>query len=915
MATGFIDRPAESRTIRGFLDSAAREPTGLVIEGEAGIGKTTLWFAAVAEAGRSGFTVLSARGGQAETALAYAAVADVLGDVDPALLTALPEVQRIAVDRVLLRANIDGPSTNQGVVAAAFCAVIERIALESAVLLAIDDVQWLDPSSRAVLAYAVRRFEGRVGILATERTERDGPGATSWLQLSRPDGMSRLHVGPLSLGGLHALITERFGRSLSRPAMVRIVDISGGNPFYALELARATEVRTSRSEQLLPTTLAELMRRRIGRLDRDAQDLLLAAACAAGPTVEFLAQATDISVARAAELLEEAKAKGLVGFDGDVVQFAHPLLARSVYTDARPSQRRAMHRSLAEMVTVPELRARHMALAASIADPATLEALDTAATSARLRGAPAAAAEFVELAIGLGGDTLERRIRAADHHMRAGDLQRAQTLLNDVLDDAPQGLSRSTALNLLAGMQIHRNSFPQAAKFLVEAFDHAESNREVQARTLLLLSFAQLNAGEFGEALNNADRAVSFAGVVGNPDLESQVISMREMVACMSGQGVSEANLDRARALESPHSDAPIALRASANHAVLMSYVGRLEEASEQMAEVRRHCVERGAETDMIFVSFFSTLIEIWRGKYAEAAAVADETIERAAQLGGDHLQVVAITVRALIAAHTGQPAQTREAALAAIDLAERSGSPRLADWSSMSLGFLEVSLGNHAQALEALRPLIDRFDSVPGTEIITTGYVPDAVEALVAVGRHAEAAPLIDAMQANGRRLDRAWMLAISARCRSLLLAAHGDIEAAAAMAQDALTEHNRLSMPLERARTLMLLGQLQRRQRKKEAAKATLTEALQMFSALGSPLWAARARAELERVNTTAGHDESLTPSERRVAELAASGMTTKDVAAALFISPKTVETNLSRIYRKLAIKSRAELGRVIR
>jgi DNA-binding CsgD family transcriptional regulator len=606
--------------------------------------------------------------------------------------------------------------------------------------------------------------------------------------------------------------------------------------------------------------------------------------------------------------------KGLIGFDGDLIRFAHPLLARSVYTDARPSQRRALHRAFAERVTLLELKARHMALAAASADPETLRALDTAADSARLRGAPAAAAEYLELAMGLGGDTPGRRIRAADHHMRAGDLPRARSLLDGVLQRVSQGLERAMALNVLAGMQIHRNSFPQAAELLVEAFDNAGSNREVQVRTLLLLSFAQLNAGDFAEALDNAERAVSFADVVGDPDLTSQVISMREMVACMSGAGVAEVNLERALELESPYSDAPIALRASGNYAVLMAYAGRLDEASEQIAAVRKRCVERGAETDLIFVSFFSTLINIWRGRYADAQSMAAETVERAAQLGGDHLRVVADTVRALVAAHTGRPEETRQSACAAIDLARQCGSPRLADWSSISLGFLEVSLGNFAAAVTALQPLIDRFHLVPGTEIVTTGYVPDAVEALIAVGRQADAAPIIEAMNANGRRLDRAWMLATSARCRSLLEAARGDIDAAVASAEHAMTEHDRLPMPFERARTLMLLGQLRRRQRKKELARATLGEAVQIFETLGSPLWAQRARAEFDRINTTPGDELGLTPSERRVAELAASGMTTKDVAAALFISPKTVETNLSRIYRKLGIKSRAELGRII-
>ena len=231
--------------------------------------------------------------------------------------------------------------------------------------MAIDDVQWLDPSSQAVLAVGARRFTGRVGLLITERTEHEGAGAATWLQLVRPGGMAHMHVGPLSVGGLHALISARLGgpfparRWCGSPR-------SPANPFYALELARAIEAGSSQS--VLPATLAELMRQRIGRLDGETQDLLLAAACAATPTVDLVARVTGNTVERVAELIEAARGKGIIELDGDVIRFAHPLLARSVYTDAKPSARRAMHRSLSETVMLPELRARHMALAASSAD-------------------------------------------------------------------------------------------------------------------------------------------------------------------------------------------------------------------------------------------------------------------------------------------------------------------------------------------------------------------------------------------------------------------------------------------------------------------------------------------------------------------------------------------------------------------
>ncbi|BBX04551.1 LuxR family transcriptional regulator [Mycolicibacterium moriokaense] len=912
MAAGVVERPAEFRAVSDLLQSAGMHLSGLVIDGEAGIGKTTVWLAGLTEAGERGFRVLSARAGQAETVLTFAALADLLGGVDPDVLAELPDVQRIAVDRVLLRTTAEGPATGESVVAAAFAAVVDRLSADAPILLAIDDVQWLDPSSQAVLAAAARRFTGRVGLLITERTEHEGAGAADWLQLADPDAMARVHVGPLSLGGLHALVSSRLGRSFPRPTMVRIAEISAGNPFYALELARAVDAGGSAS--VLPATLAELMRMRIGRLDREVQDLLLAAACASNPTVDLLAQVTGTPVDVAHELLEEPRTKGIIALDGDVVRFSHPLLARSVYTDATPRERRAMHRSLSETVKMPELRARHMALAASSADPTTLSALDVASNVASSRGAPAAAAELVELAIRLGGDTPERRIRAADHLIHAGDLPRATALLHGVIDTVPHGVSRALALNLLAGIEIHLNSFAEAVEMLKEALANAADQLDVRVRTMLLLSFAEINAGEFVHAMQHSERAVILAEGIDDPDLTSQVLAIRAMVTSMCGNGFDETALRRANALENPHGNTSITLRASAIYGVLLSWAGRLDEAVEQMSIVRRRCMHRGAETDLVSVAYYTTLMEVWRGRYTAAAALADETVERAQQLGGDPLQVVGTTMRAVVSAHTGRETETRTTATSAIELAERCGAPRLADWASISLGFLEVSLGNHAAAITALTPLIARFHNMPGTEIVTAGYVPDAVEALVSLGRHTDAEPMINAIEVNGRWLDRPWMLAIGARCRSMWLAAQGDIAGALGVAETALRHHERLPMPFERARTLLLVGQLQRRQRKKESARTALNEALATFEQLGAQLWANRARAELTRSSGAPAQALGLTASEQRVAELAATGMTTRDVAAALFISPKTVESNLARVYRKLGIKSRAELGRLM-
>ena len=290
-----VSRPDEGRAVAAFLGTAATEPAALVAEGEPGIGKTTLCLSAIELAQERGFLVLSARPAEAESVLAYASLADLLSGVDSSVLTDLPTPQRLAIDRVLLRAEAEDLSTDQRAVGAGFVSVVELLAETAPVLVAIDDLQWLDPSSRNVISFAARRLSARVGVFGTVRTDPDERGsAASWLQLPQPDGVQRVQIRPLSLGGLNAVITQRLGRSLSRPAIVRIQEVSGGNPFYALELARAMDGDVRSADMPLPMTLTELVRARIGSLDESVRDVLLAMACLAAPTVELVSRATGM---------------------------------------------------------------------------------------------------------------------------------------------------------------------------------------------------------------------------------------------------------------------------------------------------------------------------------------------------------------------------------------------------------------------------------------------------------------------------------------------------------------------------------------------------------------------------------------------------------------------------------------------
>jgi DNA-binding CsgD family transcriptional regulator len=271
----------------------------------------------------------------------------------------------------------------------------------------------------------------------------------------------------------------------------------------------------------------------------------------------------------------------------------------------------------------------------------------------------------------------------------------------------------------------------------------------------------------------------------------------------------------------------------------------------------------------------------------------------------------VTLAYRALVDAYRGQAEAVRTEAAEALELLRQVGWTVWEPWALWALGVLELSLGNPTATARTLDPLAQLVEATGTGTIMLSRFLPDEIEALVALGELQRAERLVDMVDADGRRTGVAWTLAGAARCRGLLLAAQGETDGALRALDEALTHHASLEMPLELARTLLVCGQIQRRHKRKRAAQDSLAQALELFERSGAALWAKRARQELGRVGLRPHAPQELTAAERRVAELAASGLTNQEVAAAAFLSPKTVEDNLTRIYRKLGIRSRAELG----
>ncbi|OBH57320.1 hypothetical protein A5686_25345 [Mycobacterium sp. E2479] len=904
-----VGRQAEERAVTDFLASLPRRSCALVIEGEAGIGKTAVWADAVRRAGECGYRVLSCRAAAAESVLAYTVLADLLDDVDDTIWADLPAPQQQALDGALLRDLVAASDIDPRAVAAAFVAIIGRLAAERPVVIAIDDLQWSDASSASVVAFAARRLRAGAALLCTTRTEEAAPR----LQLPSPDDMRRIRMQPLTVGELHQVLLMRLGQSVARPTLLRIHEIAGGNPFFALELARELGTQGRTFEMRLPGSLSELVRARISRVG--AEDVLLAIASLPNPTVVMVAQAIDSPPDQVMQSLREAENQAVVAIDGSRLRFTHPLLAHGVYSAAAPGRRREMHRRLAEITDQPELHARHLALADTSGKPETLAALDRAAEIARGRGAPAAAAELIELAVGLAGDTDPRReIRCATCYFVAGDTARARRILDTVVATLPPCPTRAEALHQLGLIVLSDDSFLEAAGVLEQAVDESGADAGLRVRILISLAFALLNAGRHEHAYARVEQAVTDAERLGAAALLGPALGMRVMIDFMGGKGFDELAMKRAVGMEGPGSSVPLPLRPRAQMSLLRAWTGELQTARDELAEMERQCLALGEEAELIFIGFHLTLIDIWLGNLASAAVIADATMERATQLGGDFPIFIGLTLRAAVAAHGGRLGAARGDLSQAIAAAQRCGSRRLAEWPATIAGFVEVSAGDYQAAIDALEPLLPMVALFPeASEIISSSFVPEAVEAMVGLGRLDDAEPLVASLERNGRRLNRAWTLAVGMRCRALLAAARGDVTGAMTSVELALAEHQRLAMPFERARTLLLAGQLQRRHRRRDAAGAALREARDTFFQLGTTAWAERAETELARLSIR-GREPGLTATEERVADLAVSGLTNRDIAAAMFVSPKTVEVTLSHVYRKLSIRSRAELHRAL-
>ena len=899
-------REEEYAAVVRFLDESERLPGAAVLWGEAGIGKTTLWLAAIEAASARGHRVLSARPSAAETRFSFAGLADLLGAAAGEVVSELPPVQRRALEAALLLGESELPA-DERVVAAAFLGAVRRLAADGPLCLAVDDVQWLDVASLAALRYALSRLDDEpfAALIAVRG------GVPNWLRRVVPEHR-RIHVGGLSVGAIHELLRVRLDATFARPTLLRIWETARGNPFFALELAAALHRRggaLAPGEQLpIPSDLDRLLQERLDGLSPAALDVARAVAALADPTVALV----EVAAGRRAESgLAEALAAQILELDGERLRFTHPLLRTAVGGRQTPSRRRSLHARLARLVPAAEERARHLALATAEPNPKIAATLEDAARTAYSRGAPATAAELAEQALRLTphaapDDSRRRRFLAADMHHIAGDNTRATTLLTRARADAAPGAERAGVIVQLAAMQLE----PREAQALYhQALAEAEGDNGLEATIHLRLA-ALMRWGEgVSRGAAHAELAVRAASLTDDVALRCRALAFHADWQLRAGRGLQCAEMDEARELELGLSDGPLASGPTMVFCHQLVWTVDLEAARGLLLELGKVLRLRGDARGEASTLWWLAFLEWRAGSWDLADGYAAGSLELSTQLGD--VNTAPDFPTAVLAAHRGRLVEARALAQAAIARGESEGIRIEESGHSWVLGFLDLSLGDPHAALPQLRRAYETrnaFMLEPAQRL----ELGDLLEALIAVGELGEADEVLAIWQERSDDLDRAWALAVLARCRALLLAARGDLVSAFETFERALSQHVRCTDPFQHARTLLALGRTQRRAKKRGAARATLEDALARFDRLGAPLWVEQTRAELARIGGRAPSRGELTEGERRIAELVAEGRTNREVAAGLFLTEHSVSTALTRVYRKLGVRSRAELAR---
>ena len=904
-----------------FVDGLSDGPSALLVEGEAGIGKTTVWRSTATMAAERGSRVISSTAVEGEADLPFVGLRDLMELLPDDAADGLPPPQRAALDVALLRSEQPDAVADQHAVCVAALGVVRALATDGPVVLAVDDVQWLDHASARVLRYVIRRLRSEpVGILAARRLTAEAEPPLGMDGPAIGARLSQITLGPLDPNALHALLTQQHGLALQRRVTRRIHAACGGNPFAAVEIGRAVAAAhgpVPTSDALpLPPGMLDVTAHRVAALSESGRRALAVAATATAPTVPLLTAALG-EQARAG--LEEAVAHGLLVVEDAAVRFPHPLL-RSAATATLPvREQRALHRALTEIVSDPVERGVHLAAGAIGPDEAVAAAVHTAAHSAFARGAPDTAAVLATRSTALtppeNPQAVGRReIDAAIYHYRAENAEAARKVLVGVVARLPACELRAEALLWLACVRQSQNGVAAAVDLAAQALAEA-TDLELRAAAERHLALALVITGRIVDGDRHAAAALRTAEATGDARSVAESQAALAWTQFWLGKGLHTDLLDGARRFSTWSWFAPYEARPGVVGSLLLGWADQFADARALLEAEDLRLNELGQDRPRALVRFTLAELECRAGRFAVAEEHAVEGLCVAKLAGDEFYRSLLGYVRGFIAAHRGELDAARAAANEALAVGMSTGSAVTVWFANTVLGFVALSEGDHATVhvhlgpLAAALPRDGRFD--PGL----TRFVPNEVEALLALGRTAEATELLELFAGQAVALDRPWALAAAHRCEALLRSAQGDHDGAQTAVDAAFLDHARVDMPFEQARTQLVAGIVQRRARRRRDARRTLDGACAAFDRLGATAWVQRTRAELGRIGGRAPASGELTDAERRIVELVVAGRSNKDIAAQLYLAVASVEAGLSKIYRKLGVGSRTELAALVR
>ncbi len=887
-----VGRDSELERLGAFVE-AGFSPRALTLTGSPGIGKTTLWEAGIALARQ--IPVLTARPSGAEAQLSFAALIDLCEDLE---IDALPAPQRSALEVALLRREPEnGPPEPHAI----GLGLRNALAARGPLLVAIDDVQWLDPPSAEALAFAARRLEEEpVGFLLARR-----PGEPSALEaaLERRD-LERVEVGPLGAGAIRRLLSERLGLRVPAPLLRQIVEATLGNPLFAIEVGRrlaADGLAAAATELPVPAAVEDLLGTRVAQLPAVTRRLLLAVALSAA------LQVAELETIASADAVDAALDSGVLLVDGDRVRAAHPLLAAAARARARPRERRALHGVLAGAVREPEQRALHSALATEGPDETLAVAISAAAATAAARGARPQAAALAEQALRLtpadGDERGERLLTLAAYWEATGERLRVRDLLEPELASLHPGGPRVRAWLLLS--EAGTRTRAEYVACVEHALSEAGEDPGLRAHALALMALNM--AAEGVERIPEADTWALEALPAGG---EAEATALRALgwTRSLRGHGLDDvcerfraASGGAAQIVDSPD---PVA-------ALRLAWRGELESARAATTGFLALAAERGEEVAYAWLRLNLCELELRAGAFDAAERLLDEWGE-----SDDGQFLITPTYqrcRGLVAAGRGLADEAERWAAPALAEARARGFSWQVLEATRALGLAALLAHDPALAAERLRAVWEHTVREGVDEPGAFPVAPELVEALTELGELEEARAVTARLRTLSTEQAHPWGMVTAARCDALVRLAAGEHAAEPTAALARVTgEYERLGLRFDAARSLLSLGRAQRRLRQWRAAREALEAAAEAFDVLGAPGWADQARGELARVGgrrpRVAGE---LTEAERQVAALAAEGLANKEIAQALFVTVHTVEAHLSNTYAKLGVRSRAQLA----